>query len=145
MIHQHFIPISPALNKIQQLCNPENDSYFYSQYSLDSSVVTNTIIQSEYLLMNTLEKLSELIKDDDVSEYILALSSERRFLLYTAVEISFLHFHADTQQLPVIPPNNFYLLLGGYLQEGYLSFKNYCSKHNIDMWNEILTYQVSIL
>ena len=145
MIHQRFIPISPILNKIQGFCLFESESYFNIQYSSDSSTVTDAIFQSESLLMGTLEALSELLKDDDVFEAIHALTPECRFLLYTSIQISFLHFHADVEQLPALPPKNFHLLLCAYFQEGYFSFKKYCLKHKLDMWNEILIYEASIL
>lgn len=145
MIHQHFLSISPLLNQLLAICSSDHDPYFDTQYSADETTVTDIILQSEYLLFDTLEKLSILSDEKHILEHIKTLTPECRFLLYVSIQISYLHFHADVEMLPMIPPTNLYPLLFAYLQEAYCSFRTYCQQHNLSIWNEILEYEISIL
>ncbi len=141
MISQHFYPVKVLLTPIQELCCPTEDDYFNKQYDLDSAVVSKTILSSENVLLDTLEHLSKLEKEKDVLQQVQSLSPECRFLLHTAIQISFLYFHADTEQFPLLTPDKTYYYLFAYIQEGFLSFKRHCQQQNLDLWDQILVYE----
>lgn len=141
MIYQRFYPVKVLLDPIQDLCCPAEDEYFSEQYSLDSAVVSKKILASEKILLDTLERLSKLKEEKDVLQQVQSLNPECRFLLHTAIRISFLYFHADTELFPVLTPDKTYYYLFAYIQEGFLSFKKYCQQQNLDLWDQIFSYE----
>lgn len=144
MIHQRFIPISPLLNAIQKQCIPGAEPYFHAQYSLDAGIVTENIFKSEEILFSILEKLSMFTTESDILQYMQKLPPDHLFLLNAVIQIAFLHFHADTELLPAIPPDKIYTLLFAYLQEGYLAFKTHCLHLGLNIWDEILNYECDL-
>lgn len=141
MISQRFYPVKILLIPIQNQCCPSEDDYFNRQYNLDSSTVSEMILSSEETLLNTLKSLSMLSREKDVMQHVQHLDPKCRFLLYATIQIAFLHFHADTELLPLTPDDKIYYLLFAYLQEGYFSFKKYCQQQELDLWDQILSYE----
>lgn len=144
MIHQRFYPISTLLNPIQGQCQIQAESYFKEEYKLDSKILTEKIISSEKLLFSILENLSMLKRDEDVVQHVQRLNPECCFLLYVSIQIAFLHFHADTELLPLLPLEKIYYFLFAYLQEAYLSFKRHCQQNGQDIWELILEYECDL-
>lgn len=140
MIIQKFYPVNSLLIPLQNLCMQDHESYFKEQFDLDSSIVSKRILSSEETLLTILEKLSLLKREKDVNDRIQSFSPEYRFLLFAAIATVFVHYHADTERLPLIPDSDIYPLLFAYIQESYLSFKKHCEKHQLDIWWELLDY-----
>ena len=142
MIIQKFYPIYSLLIPLQNLCMQDHKAYFKEQFDLDSSIVSERILSSETTLLDILEKLSLHKWEKDVNKHIQSFSPEQRFLLFAAIATVFVHYHADTERLPLFPEDNIYPLLFAYIKESYLSFKGHCEKHHLDIWWELLDYVV---
>lgn len=145
MIYQRFYPIRIFLNPILSQCHHADDAYFNQQYDLDSRIVSEMILTSEEKLLDTLKDLSTLTREEEVLQRVRCMKPECRFLLYAVIQISFLHFHASTEQFPLLSPDRTYYFLFSYLQEGFFSFKKLCLEQGLDLWDQILDYEISLM
>lgn len=142
MIIQKFYPVNILLEPLCNLCMQDHESYFKKQLDLDSRIVSKMILSSEETLLEILERLSLFTHEKDVNTYVQSLKQEHRFLLFVAIATTYVHFHADTELLPLIPDKNIYLLLFAYVQESYLSYKKHCDKNQLDIWYGLIDYVV---
>lgn len=144
MIHQRFIPVSYLLHNFLEPTLNQFSSLYHELDNSDVLEVDQRIFNGESSFFRITDHLATLGTGTTAEDYIQSLSPDEAFLLYVGIQISFLHFHADTQLLPAIPVNRLFQNLFAYLQAGYLSFKKHCLKNHLSIWESIIDYEDSL-
>lgn len=144
MIHQRFMPISYLLHNFLELSFNQFSSLYHELDNSDFQEVDQRIFNGESLFFMITDHLATLGTGNATDGYIRSLSPDEAFLLYVGIQISFLHFHANTQLLPAIPTDQLFQNLCAYLQTGYLSFKKHCIINQLSIWESIIKYEDSI-
>lgn len=139
---QRFTPIYPFINEIIDKCYSKIDPYIEAQYDLDSSIVNQTIFSSE----EQIRAISKTLTSDNLriesTEYINNLSSEDKFLVYVCLQASRILPPGSMQRIPLFPTRTIYARFFSYVFSAFYEFEEYCQKQRLDLWEQILDYEL---
>lgn len=143
---QKFIPIgiqlSPFLNTY---FDSQQDPYIERQYELDSSIVTQTILSSMDALIETMQTLTKFSAERELANYVVSLPSPKKFLILVCIRGAYAYDGSATQKIPFFPSDKRYYHAFTYVLTTFLEFETHCKKQNLDLWDEILSYEVNLL
>ena len=139
---QKFTPLYPLINEIIDICYSKIDPYINAQYDLDSSIVTQTILSSEEQVRAISKTLTSDNLKIEITEYINNLSSEDKFLVYVCLQASRILPPGSMQKIPLFPTRTIYARLFSYVFSAFYEFEEYCQKQHLDLWEQILDYEL---
>lgn len=143
---QKFMPIGIQLNPfLDTYFNSQQDPYIEMQYELDSSIVTQTILSSMDDLIEIMQALAGISTERELANYVLNLPSPKKFLILACIKGAYTYDGGAMQKIPLFPSDKRYYHAFTYVLSTFLEFKAHCIRQHLDLWNEILSYEVSLL
>lgn len=146
VLKMKWAPLGSTLTILLHETGLDNDPYISKQYDLPITDVSKEICDSNEELIEVLDHLSQG-KEKNEFQFIKGLPSQKRFLLYIAIQATRMCYETDAVMLGGTTENVLKTSgeLFGFIRHGYFWLKKHCIMEHRDIWNEITDWEIDHL